>query len=107
MRLLFDQNLSPRLVDTLSDVYPGSIHAQAAGLDRATDEEVWTYARGNHLIIVTKDTDFHERSTILGVPPKGVWIHRGNCSTTSQDAVHRAPAPLRRSSTSTRIDTTA
>jgi len=89
MRLLFDQNLSPRLVDTLSDVYPGSIHAQAAGLDRATDEEVWTYARGNHLIIVTKDTDFHERSIILGAPPKVVWIRRGNCSTISIEQILR------------------
>ena len=81
MRLLFDQNLSPRLVDALSDVYPGSVHVQTVGLGSATDVEVWEYARGNHLIIVTKDTDFHERSVILGAPPKVVWIRRGNCPT--------------------------
>jgi predicted nuclease of predicted toxin-antitoxin system len=27
--LLFDQNLSPRLVDRLADLYPGSIHSTA------------------------------------------------------------------------------
>lgn len=89
MRLLFDQNLSPRLVDTLSDIYPDSMHVQTVGLDRAGDEEVWNYARQNRLIIVTKDTDFHERSVILGAPPKVVWIRRGNCSTAMIEQILR------------------
>jgi predicted nuclease of predicted toxin-antitoxin system len=38
MKLLFDQNLSPRLVERLSDLYPDSVHVQAVGLDRALDE---------------------------------------------------------------------
>lgn len=81
MRLLFDQNLSPRLVDLLSDFYPGSVHVQMAGLDRAPDETVWNHAKEHGFIIVTKDTDFHERSIIAGAVPKIVWIRRGNCST--------------------------
>lgn len=81
MRLLFDQNLSPRLVDLLSDIYPGSTHVQAVALDRASDEEVWNHARQNRLIIVTKDTDFHERSVLMGAPPKVVWVRRGNSVT--------------------------
>lgn len=89
MRLLFDQNLSPRLVDALSDIYPGSGHVQSAGLDRAVDEEVWNHARQHHLIIVTKDTDFHERSVLLGAPPKVVWVRRGNCSTTMIEQILR------------------
>lgn len=29
--LLFDQNLSPRLVASLADIYPGSLHVDAIG----------------------------------------------------------------------------
>jgi len=32
-------------------------------------------------LIVSKDSDFHERSLLNGYPPKVVWIKRGNCST--------------------------
>ena len=35
MNLLFDQNLSPRLVDRLEDLYPNSTHVGDVGLDRA------------------------------------------------------------------------
>lgn len=89
MRLLFDQNLSPRLVGLLSDLYPESAHVQSAGLDRALDEAVWSHAKERGLIIVTKDADFHERSVIAGAPPKIVWIRRGNCSTTTIEKILR------------------
>ena len=45
------------------------------------DAEVWEFARENGLTVVTKDSDFHERSLVQGFPPKIVWITRGNCST--------------------------
>ncbi len=45
MKLLFDQNLSPRLVARLADCYPGSAHVSEVGLDRALDVEVWEFAR--------------------------------------------------------------
>ena len=37
MKLLFDQNLSPCLVDYLADIYPESTHVYHIGLDRAPD----------------------------------------------------------------------
>jgi predicted nuclease of predicted toxin-antitoxin system len=43
MRLLFNQNLSVRLVRSLTDVYPGSSHVSLVGLDRASDAEVFDY----------------------------------------------------------------
>jgi predicted nuclease of predicted toxin-antitoxin system len=79
--LLLDQNLSPRFVEQLSELYPGIAHVQSVGLDRAPDETVWKYARENDCIIVTKDSDFHERSILFGHPPKVIWIRHGNCST--------------------------
>ena len=81
MRLLLDQNLSPTLVDRLSEVYPGSVHVAEVELDRASDRELWDYARLNKLMIVTKDADFSEMSVLRGPLPYVVWIRRGNCTT--------------------------
>ena len=80
MRLLFDQNLSSRLVHELGDLYPGSVHVRDVGLASADDTAVWEYAKQNALTIVSKDGDFHQRSFLYGHPPKVVWIRRGNCT---------------------------
>ena len=45
------------------------------------DEAVWSYARDNGFVIVSKDSDFHQLSFLFGHPPKVIWIRRGNCST--------------------------
>ena len=81
MRLLFDQNLSPRLVVLLADLHPGSTHVRNEGLQRADDDTVWAYAIREGFAIVSKDADFHQMSFVLGHPPKVIWIQRGNCST--------------------------
>ena len=45
MTLLLDQNLSPRLVPALADLFPGSAHVRDVGLAAASDDdEVWRYA---------------------------------------------------------------
>ena len=46
MSLLFDQNLSRRLVGMLAAEYPGSEHVEGAGLLGADDLTVWQYAAG-------------------------------------------------------------
>ncbi len=89
MKLLLDQNLSPRLIHILADLFPESIHVEIVGLDKALDGEVWQYAQENQLIIVSKDADFNELSTIWGSPPKVIWIRRGNCSTKTIEALLR------------------
>ena len=81
MRLLFDENVSPRLVVGLSDVFSGSVHVRDAGLSRASDAAIWDYARNRGLTIVSKDSDFHQASFLRGSPPKVIWIRRGNCTT--------------------------
>ena len=81
MKLLFDQNLPPRLASTLSDLYPDSVHVLHVGLDQAPDPEVRAYAQQNDLSIVTKDADFGEVGLLRGFPPKIIWIRRGNCTT--------------------------
>jgi predicted nuclease of predicted toxin-antitoxin system len=87
--LLFDHNLSPRLVRLLSDVYPGSSHVLDLGMDRASDTEVWDYAAEHGYTVVSKDADFHQRSLLLGPPPKVVWIRQGNCSVAESAALLR------------------
>jgi predicted nuclease of predicted toxin-antitoxin system len=58
VRLLFDENLAPRLANALSGVYPGSLHVTHCGLRGASDIEIWEYARDNGFVIVSKDSDF-------------------------------------------------
>jgi len=87
LKLLFDQNLSPSLVETLREIFPESLHVQSAGLSRAGDEEVWHYAKEHGFVVVTKDSDFHERTLLAGGPPKVVWIRRANCSTAEIAAI--------------------
>jgi predicted nuclease of predicted toxin-antitoxin system len=81
VRLLLDQNLSPRLVNVLTELYPGLTHVREVGLQAADDDTVWRYAVTHGFAIVSKDADFHERSFLIGHPPKVIWIRRGNCST--------------------------
>jgi predicted nuclease of predicted toxin-antitoxin system len=90
VRLLFDQNLSHKLVRRLTDHFPDSVHVREVGLKEADDTVVWDYARGNDLMIVSKDSDFHQRSFLYGYPPKVVWVRLGNCSTADVERVLRA-----------------
>lgn len=80
MKLLFDENLSPKLVQRLSSIFPESVHVDRVGLGSEDDNDVWDYARINEFTIVSKDSDFHEKSLLKGYPPKVVWVRRGNCS---------------------------
>jgi predicted nuclease of predicted toxin-antitoxin system len=89
MKLLFDQNLSPRLTHRLADLYPGSDHVFELDLDRADDIEVWEHAREKGFLITSKDSDFNELSVVQGFPPKVVWIRRGNCTTREIEEILR------------------
>jgi predicted nuclease of predicted toxin-antitoxin system len=81
VRLLFDNNLSPRLPHHLADVYPDASHVALVGLERAADDDVWRYAREHDFTIVTKDADFGDLSVLHGFPPGVIWLRIGNCST--------------------------
>ena len=89
MRLLFDQNLSLQLRILLADLYPGSVHVRDVGLQTADDVVVWDYAEQQELTIVSKDSDFRQRSFLFAHPPKVVWLRRGNCSTTEIETILR------------------
>ena len=80
MKLLFDENLSPKLPRLLAALFPGSAHPRDCGLKGAPDEDVWEYARINGFTIVSKDSDFYDLSLLRGSPPKVVWLGIGNCT---------------------------
>ncbi len=90
MKLLFDQNVSPKLVTRLADLFPGSTHVQVLGLDCADDDQVWDHARLNDLAIVTKDEDYNNLSVLRGSPPKVLWLQLGNCTNAQVEAVLRS-----------------
>jgi predicted nuclease of predicted toxin-antitoxin system len=92
VKLLFDQNLSHRLVQALQKEFPDSRHVREVGLQEATDVVVWQYAIQQSFAIVTKDADFHQRSFLFGHPPKVIWARVGNASTAQIEALLRRRA---------------
>ena len=89
MKLLFDQNLSHTLARRLADLFPNSTHVREVGLKEAEDSVVWEFAKQQNFMIVSKDSDFHQRSFVFGFPPKVVWIRLGNCTTADVEHVIR------------------
>lgn len=75
MKLLFDHNLSPRLVNRLADLYPDSNHLFNLKLDTAED---------------SVDSDFSELSLLRGFPPKVIWIRIGNCTINDIESLMRS-----------------
>lgn len=90
MRLLFDQNLAPRLVRDLADIFPESEHLRDLGMTRASDREIWDHAKEAGFVVVSKDNDFQQMSFLFGPPPKVIWIRRGNCSVEETEEILRS-----------------
>ena len=80
MPLLFDQNLSIRLVAAFAAEFPGSLQVRQIGMDSADDGAIWLFAKERGHAIVTKDEDFANRVALHGAPPKVVWLRIGNTS---------------------------
>ena len=93
MKLLFDENLSPQLADELAELFPGSTHVHRVSLGSANDLTIWEFTKQYGCMLVSKDSDFQERSVLLGFPPKIVWIKRGNCNTRQIELLLRNRAP--------------
>ncbi len=76
MKLLFDANLSPKLVNQLQDLFPGSVHLFDLPLPReAEDSVIWSYAKQNGLDIVTADgDDYPPLTSRFGPPPKIILL---------------------------------
>lgn len=80
MKLLFDENLSPKLPLLVATAFPGSKHIRDLGLKGRADEEIWNHAGANGFAVISKDKDFYQRAMLYGSPPKFVWLALGNCT---------------------------
>jgi predicted nuclease of predicted toxin-antitoxin system len=83
LKLLVDENLPPRLVDELTDLFPDSIHVCSAGLGSTADTVIWDHAKAHGFAFLTKDKDFANLSMTWGGPPKVILLQTGNCSTSA------------------------
>ena len=82
MKLLLDENLSRRIVPFLQTAFPGSTQVALLGLEGSSDSEIWQYAKGHNFVIVSRDSDFQERSLVAGHPPQVIWLKIRNHSKT-------------------------
>jgi predicted nuclease of predicted toxin-antitoxin system len=81
MKLLFDQNISHRILKLLSDRFHNSTSVKNQNLIDSLDKTIWEFAKRSNYIIVTQDSDFNDLNLLNGFPPKIIWIRAGNLRT--------------------------
>jgi predicted nuclease of predicted toxin-antitoxin system len=89
-----DENLSPRLVPLVADLFPGSAHVRDVGLKSASGPVVWEFAKSQDMAIISKDADFRQRSLLYSAPLKVVGLLVGNCPTSRIEEILRKSASL-------------
>lgn len=87
MKLLFDHNISHKLVARVVDIFPDSTQTRLLNLGRTNDPQLWFIAKTHGFVFVSKDRDVAELAVVRGAPPKVIWLRMGNCKTT---AIERA-----------------
>jgi predicted nuclease of predicted toxin-antitoxin system len=76
-----DAQLPPALARWLRDLGENSaVHVAELGLLAAEDLEIFTRARNEEAVVMTKDSDFVQLQERHGSPPRIVWITCGNRS---------------------------
>jgi len=81
VKLLFDQNISFRILGKISNLYPDAKQVKNLNLVDSPDSEIWKFAKDNGYTIVTFDADFYDIANIKGHPPKIIWLRMGNTKT--------------------------
>jgi predicted nuclease of predicted toxin-antitoxin system len=89
MKLLFDQNISHRILNHIQDILPDAKQVRDLGLENNSDKQIWEYAKKSAYIIVTFDGDFYDFSLVWGHPPKIIWIRTYNQTTKNVEKILR------------------
>ena len=77
MRILLDQNLSPKLIRKLADILPGLESVYEHELIGASDPVIFEWARKlDFSALVSTDRDFVHLAERVGPPPKVIRIER-------------------------------
>ena len=82
MKLLIDQNISHKIIDSISDIYPESIHVTELNLAEDTDLQIWEYALVNDFVFLTTDSETCNRNVISTNSPKIICIKSEVVTTT-------------------------
>ena len=83
MKLLFDQNISPRILKKLPSNFSECQQVRFIGLEDASDVEIFEFAKSTGFAIVTFDSDFVDLNALRGTPPKIIYLNTGNLTTQS------------------------
>jgi predicted nuclease of predicted toxin-antitoxin system len=70
MTLLFDENISFRIVNKIIDIFPGSLHVTDLNTPIKKDIDIFHHAKAYNLTIVTQDEDFYDLQLINGFHQK-------------------------------------
>ncbi|TDE07560.1 DUF5615 family PIN-like protein [Flavobacterium sandaracinum] len=70
MKLLFDQNISFRIISKIEANFPEVKQVKQLGIENYSDVKIWKFAKENEFSIVTFDADFFDLSNLKGHPPK-------------------------------------
>lgn len=70
LKLLFDENISYRLVKKIEHLHAGSEQVKRLGLLAHKDGVILEYAKRNGFVIVTHDEDYDELSLLAGFRQK-------------------------------------
>jgi len=90
LSLLFDQNISFRILRNIDDLFPEAVQVRGIGLENQTDIQIWDFAKKKNQCIVTFDSDFNDLSNLYGYPPKVLWIRTYNQSTSNIEFLIRS-----------------
>ncbi len=82
-KLLFDQNISPKIVRQVEADFPDSKQVRHVGLEDASDTTIFDYAKKHDYSVVTFDSDYVDLNVVKGIPPKIIWLKTGNLTTKS------------------------
>lgn len=81
MRLLFDQNISFRVISKINIAFLDAKQVRQLGIENYSDIEIWKFTKEKEYTIVTFDGDFYDLSNFKGFPPKIIWLRFGNTKT--------------------------
>jgi predicted nuclease of predicted toxin-antitoxin system len=89
VKILFDQNISFRLVNRIKDIFPLAKQVRDVGIENYSDHDIWLFAQKENYIIVTFDSDFYDFSVVWGLPPKIILIKSFNQTSNNIEALLR------------------
>ena len=89
MKLLIDQNISSQIIDSIQDVFEGSVHVNQLEFTNMTDYTLWNYALENDFVLVSTDKAFFNYSIISDKLSKVVYVGGGLINNTKLEWVLR------------------